>query len=87
MGKSDFSIELGSLIFTNESEQTFKFEARFLDDQYNILAIPREISNISDGSAMVSLAVDGSSVARGQVTIKASAKFTGSVDIIAIRIS
>lgn len=86
MGTSALAIELGTLTFDNESEKTFVFEASFPDTQYSVAAIPREVSAASDGSAMVSLAVDGNTLNRSQVTIKASAKFTGRVDIIAIRL-
>ena len=86
LGESDLSIELGTLSFSNESEKVFQFEVSFPNNQYNVLAIPREISSVEDGSAMVSLAVDGSTISRNQVKIKASAKFTGKVDVIAIKV-
>jgi hypothetical protein len=87
LGNSDLSIELGSLTFNNESEKLFKFEASFSDTQYTVIAIPREVSIISDGSAMVSLAIDGLNISRSQVKIKASAKFTGKVDVFAVKVS
>ena len=86
LGTSDLAIELGSLTFENEDEKTFVFEAAFRDTQYNVIAMPRDVSDPSDGSAMVMLAIDGLSMDRKEVTIKASAKFTGQVDIVAIRI-
>jgi len=86
MGTSALAIELGTLQFNNESEKTFTFEAAFPDANYNVVAMPRETAATSDGSAMVSLAVDGNTLDRNQVTIKASAKFTGQVDVVAIRL-
>lgn len=86
MGSSDFAMELGTLTFSNESEKTFTFEAQFPDANYKVIAMPREAYTSSEGSAMVALAVDGNTLDRQQVTIKASAKFTGKVDIIAIRV-
>ena len=86
LGTSDIAIELGSLTFSNESEKTFTFEAAFPDTGYNVVATPREVQTQGDGSAHVSLAIDGLTIDRKQVTIKASAKFTGEVDVFAIRI-
>ena len=86
LGEEDLIIELGSLAFTNEDVKTFTFEVPFPDTEFTVVATPREISAAADGSAMVSLAVDGLNVDKTRVTIKASAKFTGKVDILAIRI-
>jgi len=86
LGDDDLALELGSLTFTNENAKTFTFEAPFSDSQYTVVAIPREISAVADGSAMVSLVIDGLTADNTKVTIKASAKFTGKVDVLAIRI-
>ena len=86
LGSSDLAIELGTLTFNNEDEKTFVFEASFRDTQYNVIAMPREVSTSEDGSAMIMLAIDGLSIDKKQVTIKASAKFTGQVDVVAIRV-
>lgn len=86
LGTNDLSIELGSIVFTNEDSKTFTFEIPFPGDDYTIVATPREISSISGGSASVSLMVDGFSSNNTKVTITSSAKFTGKVDILAMRI-
>ena len=86
IGTQALAIELGTLTFNNESEKTFVFEASFPDDSYSVIAMPRDSKPSADGSAMVSLAVNGLTQDAKQVTIKASAPFTGQVDVVAIRI-
>jgi len=86
MGTQTLAIELGTLTFENESEKTFTFEASFPDTGYTVVAMPRDSKNTSDGSAMVSLAVDGTTIDSSKVTIKASSPFTGKVDVMAIRV-
>ena len=86
MGTQALAIELGTLTFDNESEKTFTFEAKFPDTEYTVVAISRDSQNLSNGSAMVSLAVDGTTIDSSKVTIKASAPFTGQVDVMAIKV-
>ena len=86
LGDNDLAMELGSLTFTNENTKTFTFDAPFSDDQYTVVAMPREISTVADGSAMVSLAIDGLTADKTKVTIRASARFTGKVDILAVKV-
>ena len=86
IGTQTLAIELGTLTFNNETEKVFVFEAQFPDTSYTVVAMPRDSKPSAEGSAMVSLAVDGTTVDRQQVTIKASAPFTGQVDVMAIKV-
>jgi hypothetical protein len=86
MGTQTLAIELGTLTFENETEKVFIFEVQFPDTTYTVVAMPRDSKPTADGSAMVSLAVEGSTVDRKHVTIKASAPFTGQVDVMAIKV-
>jgi len=86
MGTQALAIELGTLTFENETEKVFIFETQFPDTSYTVVAMPRDSKPAADGSAMISLAVDGTTVDRQQVKIKASAPFTGQVDIMAIKV-
>ena len=84
-GSSDMAIELGSLEFNNESEKTFIFEIPFTDTLYSVVAVPKDTTDTD--SAQVSIYIDQANTSRFQVHVKASAPFTGKVDIIAIRIA
>ena len=86
LGTSKLAMELGSLTFNNEDEKIFEFEVAFDDTNYHILAMPREVEAVTDGSAQVTLAIDGNTIDKSQVKIKASAKFTGKVDVLAIKL-
>jgi len=86
IGDTDFSIELGSIKFNNESQKTFTFEAPFLNDNYSVMAMPRDTASNSAGSADVSLYIDNATFSRNSVVIKASMAFTGVVDVIAIKV-
>ena len=81
-GEKQLSFELGSLEFNNESSKTFTFEAPFEDANYSVMATPKDTSG--SGDAMVNIYI--SSLSRNAVTITASAKFTGTVDIFAVRV-
>tara|TARA_Y100000310_G_scaffold297699_1_gene330930 strand:- start:146 stop:493 length:348 start_codon:yes stop_codon:yes gene_type:complete len=85
MGDADLSIELGTLTFTGEKEKKFVFEANFPDTNYVVMATPRDTGG-TNVDAQVSLMVDSSTLDRSFVTIIASAKFTGQVDVLAIRV-
>ena len=85
-GDTDFSIELGSLTFSNESQKTFTFEAPFPNDSYTVIAMARDTASKTEGSANVSLYIDNATFSRDSVVIKASMKFTGVVDVIAVKV-
>tara|TARA_A100001037_G_C14929553_1_gene535398 strand:- start:477 stop:830 length:354 start_codon:yes stop_codon:yes gene_type:complete len=86
LGDDELSIELGTITFSNETVKQFNFEASFNDTDYAVMAMPRDSAAAADGSAQVSLMVDGSTVDRSFVRIIASAPFTGQVDVIAIKV-
>tara|TARA_Y100001963_G_C6466125_1_gene302402 strand:+ start:126 stop:476 length:351 start_codon:yes stop_codon:yes gene_type:complete len=86
IGNTDFSIELGSLTFNNEDQKTFKFESAFPNDNYTVIAMPRDTASSADGSANVSLYIDNATFSRDSVLIKASMAFTGVVDVIAVKV-
>lgn len=81
---TNVAIELGKLQFNNEDSKSFRFETKFDSANYNVVAVPRQ-STTAD-SANVNIFVDGSASDSEQVTIGASAPFTGIVDIFAIEI-
>ncbi len=83
-GSSDMALELGTIVFNNQTSGVFTFEVPFTDSSYNVVAVPKDTTD-SD-SAQVNIYVDNSASSRFQVKVLASAPFTGEVDIIAIRI-
>ena len=83
-GSSDMALELGTIVFNNQSSGSFTFEIPFDDINYNVVAVPKDTT--ADDSAQVNIHVDKANSSRHQVTVLASAPFTGEVDIIAIRI-
>jgi len=85
-GDATFAIELGSLKFKGESEKVFTFEVPFENDQYTIMATPRDTKSNSEGSANVNVYVDNATFSRNSVTIKASMAFHGVVDVLAIKV-
>jgi hypothetical protein len=86
LGDDDLAIELGTIVFDNESSKKFNFEAPFKDTNYIVVATPRDTASASDGSAQVSLSVNSDGIDKSFVTIIASARFTGEADVIAIRV-
>jgi len=84
MTEGRINIELGRLIFNNESEKTLVFEVPFDNENYSIVAVPRNTTN--DDSAQVSIFVDAATASASQVTVHASSNFTGEVDVVAIKV-
>jgi hypothetical protein len=72
------SIELGQLTFTNSSSEILTYDKAFDSADYQIVAMARDDN--------VNVWIDPSGTGTNQVTIAASCTFTGSVDVIAIRI-
>jgi len=85
-GDKQLSFELGSVEFNEEFQKTFTFEAPFEDANISIMAMPRDTAG-SGGSADVNLYVPNGGISRNSVTIVASARFSGTVDIFAVRIA
>ena len=81
---NSIAIEIGKLQFNNEDSKSFRFEQKFDSSNYNIVAVPRQSTTLD--SANVNIFVDGTLSDNEQVTIGASAPFTGIVDIFAIEI-
>ncbi len=77
-------IELLTLQFQNESSKTAAFQESFSDTSYRALISPRDTS--SSDSANVSLSIDDNTTDQYQITVNASAPFTGIVDVIAIKV-
>ena len=86
VGDTTFAVELGTLKFKNESEKVFKFEVSFDNQNYSVFAVPRDTAGNSEGSANVNVYVDNATFSKDSVTIKASMKFTGVVDVLAIKV-
>ena len=77
-------IELLTLTFNNQSSQTGTYEIPFEDTGFRVLISPRDTS--STDSANVSLSVDDNLSDQYQVTVNASAPFTGVVDVVTLRV-
>ncbi len=77
-------IELLTMQFENESSKTVSFQEAFTDTTYRALISPRDTS--SSDSANVSLSIDDSTTDQFQITVNASAPFTGIVDVIAMKV-
>jgi len=85
-GDKQLAFELGSIEFNNESQKTFTFETPFDNADISIMAMPRDTAGTA-GSADVNLYISNASISRNSVTIVASARFTGTVDVFAVRIA
>ena len=83
-GAKSVAIEIGKLEFNNEDSKSFRFEKKFDSANYNIVAVPRQSTTID--SADVNVFIDNAQSDELQVTIGASAPFTGIVDIFAIQV-
>ena len=77
-------LEVLTLRFENASQATGQYETPFDDDNYRVMISPRDTT--SGDSANVALSVLDSLTDRSQVTVTASAVFTGVVDVVVIRV-
>ena len=84
-GDADMEIEVISVPFVNQSEKDAFFETPYPDANYRVLLSPRDTTD-SDSSQVV-LSVDDVLSDVSKVRIAASAPFTGTVDVVVIRIS
>ena len=80
-GDSDLAMEVGTLTFTNTDTGTLTYEVQFDDTNYQVVAVARS-TETEGGDVNVWV----SSVTRTQVIVKSSEKFTGYVDILAVRV-
>ena len=83
LGDENLAIELGTLSFNDESEQTLAFDIAFTDTDYTVVAMPR---STGASSTHISFMADGSTLTAASVKILASARFTGQVDVLAIKV-
>jgi hypothetical protein len=84
LGDEYMAIEVGSIYFDNADSGTLTFEVSFKDASYHIVASLRD-SGATSG-ADVNVYVDGPNTNTTQVAVKSSSKFTGYVDIFAVRL-
>lgn len=78
-------IEVLRIQFNQDTEKTVSFEAPFADATYKAVVSSRQTT--SEDSAHVVLHIDGDSSSATQITVVASAPFTGEVDVIAVRVA
>ena len=79
-------IELLTLTFNNESSKSGFYEVPFENaSSVRVLISARDTTN-SD-SANVALSIDDNLTDASKVTVKASANFTGIVDVVAMRVT
>lgn len=85
MGDKDLEMEVMTIAFNNETEKTAHFERPFPNKEYVVALSSRQTA---DGdSAQVNLYIDDAASTADAVVIKATAPFTGEVDIVAVKIS
>jgi hypothetical protein len=81
-GDEDLAMEVGSIYFDNTDSGSLTFEIP-LPASYAVQAMAREEGS---ESADVNLYIKAGNLQAGQVTVHASAPFTGYVDILAIKV-
>jgi hypothetical protein len=85
IGDKNLEMETVTVSFNNEEMKVVRFEAAFPKDDYQVALSSRQTTD-SD-SAAVGLYVDDDLSNARQVVVRATAPFTGEVDVIAIRIT
>ena len=83
IGDENLSIEVGSITFTNADSGSLTFEIPFPDDSYKVVAALRDNGDAS--GVNVNIYIDSTNSSQSVVAVKSSAKFTGIVDIIAVK--
>ena len=81
----EVEIEVLKVKFNGQTKRTKFFDAPFSKSDFKLVLAPRDTS--SSDSANVNLWIDNDNTDASKVTIRASAPFTGEVDVIAVRIS
>lgn len=84
VGDQDLVMEMGTLEFNNEIEKVFTFESAFKDSSYNIMLVVRDTG--TGESAHVNVYVDNTASDTEKIKVVASAKFTGKVDVMAVKV-
>jgi len=80
-GDEDLVMEVGSITFTDADTGTLTYEVKFDDTNYQVVAIAR-----SSETAGGDLNVWVSNVSETTVTVQTSAKFTGLVDVLVVKV-
>jgi len=83
LGTENISIEVGSITFTDADSGTLEFESPFLDDSYQVVIAARDTGDAS--GVNVNIYIDSASTSNKKIVVKASAKFTGIVDVFAVK--
>lgn len=83
MADSDLIIELIVLEFNDEESKRGEFQLPYQDTNYRVAISPRDTGS---DSSQVNIAVDDDLSDTAGITVNASAKFTGKVDVLIIRI-
>ena len=83
LATENISIEVGSITFTDSDSGTLAFELPFLDDSYQVVVAIRDTGDA--GGVNVNIYIDSVNSSKREVVVKASAKFTGIVDVIAVK--
>ena len=81
IGDSDLAIEVGSIYFDNTESGILNFDARFVDTNYQVIAVAR-----SSGTETADVNVFITDKSSTSVTVQASSNFTGYVDVFAVRV-
>lgn len=86
VGDKNLEMEILQVNFVNESSKEIKFEFPFTNSEYQVALTPRQTAGDAD-SASVNLTVDPNGRSATGFTIRASAPFTGKVDVMVVKIS
>ncbi len=87
IGDKNLEMEAIRVSFNNESSKEVKFELPFNGIDYNVSLTTRQTASESEDSASVSLSIDPNGRDESGFTIRASAPFTGQVDVLVVRMS
>lgn len=82
LGDQDLAIEVGTIAFNNTDTGTLVFEVPFKDTSYQLAVAARDTGDV--GGVDVNLYVTNKLAS--SVTVKASAAFTGNVDVFVIKV-
>lgn len=77
-------IEFLTLTFNNESKKSGSFDTQFTDTNYRVMMSVRDTT--SSDSANVVLSIYDPETDTSKVTITSSAPFTGTVDVVVIKV-
>ncbi len=82
LGDEELAIEVGTISFNNSDTGTLNFETPFKDTSYQLAVTARNTGDT--GGADVNLYI--SAKLASSVTVKASAPFTGEVDVFVVKV-